>query len=149
MKSEVFDGKGQRLASTAQAAFGWDPYEVWRTRVRTAPEAMLLPSSSVVGDSRQVSILVLSRIAVSSESSEQLQRLPAVISGCGSKSARVRNGSERGTPWSDLPVSWARLVVNLDAAAETSVPSRDAPPALGHTKTRLERLFVWISCAAF
>jgi hypothetical protein len=74
MKSEVFDRQGQGPASPAQPTFGWDPYEVWRTRVKAAPEeAMLLSSGSVVGDSREVSTLVLSRMPVSSETSERVE----------------------------------------------------------------------------
>jgi len=40
MKSEVFDRQGQGPASPAQPTFGWDPYEVWRTRVKVALDTL-------------------------------------------------------------------------------------------------------------
>jgi len=98
MKSEVFDRQGQRLASKAQATFGWDPYEVWRTRVKVAPEEVMLLSSggSVVGDSRKGATLVSSRIAVSSQSSE---RVDGSLEGSGYGACTHRERSRnRGLP---------------------------------------------------
>ena len=48
MKSEVFDRKEQRLPSTAQTTFGWDPFEVWRTRVKAASEEAVPLSSALL-----------------------------------------------------------------------------------------------------
>jgi len=45
MLTFTIDGLEEPRASSSQPAVGWDPFEVWRTRVRAAPEESVPLSS--------------------------------------------------------------------------------------------------------
>lgn len=60
----MFDGKEERPASIGQPTLGWDPFEVWRTRVKAVAEEVAPPSSG----SRVRLRKILTRIRVKSES---------------------------------------------------------------------------------